>query len=299
MRYSDINSDEASKRYIIELRHYMDMFGMNEYRTDIDVAGVPGVLEAKIDRSSPIPNSELADKFILYQSKVKVSVSGLTGMFYINQGNIAICIHKSKLRMLIVSEDVKDITSVRTDDETRIDEIHIMDGHAFSEGCDVGCIFHVNRLYLHFKKRCIFSQRKVEEFFTRARVSEICMVVPEVWSSKTLLVYKEFKSDKYLQTKIKDLEYCICYLLKRIGKLGMVNNYEDVDRIRVVEKKAMITFNGHGYSIGLIAIDKDVRNKLRSLLEHRIRRDINEKDKWRMATPDRFKIIFKNEGLYK
>lgn len=35
MRYSDINSDEASKRYIIELRHYMDMFGYNTARINL------------------------------------------------------------------------------------------------------------------------------------------------------------------------------------------------------------------------------------------------------------------------
>lgn len=298
MRYSDINSDEASKRYIIELRHYMDMFGMSEYRTDIDVNGVPGVLEAKIDRSSPIPNSELADKFILYQSKIKVSVYGLIGDFNINQGNIKVSIHKSRLNKLIVGIDVRDVTSVRTDDETQIDELHIMNGHAFSEGDDVGRIFWTNKMYLHFRKRCIFSKRKIEEFFTRASVGKIYMIVPEVWSSKTLLVYKEFKSDKYLQTRIKDLEYCIYCILKSVRKLNMVDGFEDVDKVRVVEDKVMITFKGRGCSIKLSDISS-IRGILRSLIEHRIRRDIDEKDPWRMTTSDRFIIVFNNERLYR
>lgn len=298
MRYSDINSDEASKRYIIELRHYMDMFGMNEYKTGIDVAGVSGVLEAKIDRSSPIPNSELADIFIIEQSKIKISVSGLTGDFNINQSNIKVYIHKSRINKLVIGTDVRNVANIRADNETLIDELHIMDGHAFSEGCKFGRIFWTNKLYLHFRKRCIFSKRKIEEFFTRASVGKIYMIVPEVWSSKTLLVYKEFKSDKYLQTRIKDLEYCIYCILKSVRKLNMVNGFEDIDKVRVVEDKVMITFKGRGCSVKLSDIGSDVRDTLRSLLEHRIRRDIDEKDPWRLTTPDRFIIVFNNKRLY-
>ena len=78
----------------------------------------------------------------------------------------------------------------------------------------------------------------------------------------------------------------------------MVNGFEDVDKIRVVEDKVMITFKGRGCSIKLSDINS-IRGMLRSLIEHRIRRDIDEKDPWRLTKPDRFIIVFSNERLYR